>query len=50
MRSLGISEMDAERLEREMDQDKILVIAWGGKEYDTNDYDPAIYYYPHYGV
>lgn len=50
MRSLGISEMDAERLEREMDRDKILVIAWGGKEYTGDDYDSTVYYYPHYVV
>lgn len=50
MRSLGISKMDAERLERDMDQDKILVIAWGGTEYIGEDYDPAVYYYPHYVV
>lgn len=50
MRSLGISRYDAERLESEMDRDKILVIAWGGKEYVDDDYDPAIYYYPHFRV
>ena len=48
MRSLGISERDAERLEHEMDLDKVLVIAWSGKEYDGVEYDPAIYYYPYY--
>lgn len=48
MRSLGITESDAERLESEMDRDKVLVIAWGGKEYYEDDYDPAIYYYPFY--
>ncbi|WP_424767415.1 general stress protein [Paenibacillus sp. sgz302251] len=48
MRSLGISKQDAERLEREMDQDKILVIAWSGQEYNYEDdhYDSAVYYYP----
>jgi hypothetical protein len=50
MRSLGISEQDAERLEQEMDQDKILVIAWGGKEYTGEEFDPYVYYYPHYIV
>jgi hypothetical protein len=50
MRSMGISEQDAERLEREMDQDRILVIAWGGTEYADREYDPSIYYYPHYVV
>ncbi len=48
MRSLGISSYDAERLESEMDRDKVLVIAWGGKEYFGEEYDPAIYYYPYY--
>ena len=45
MRSLGISKYDAERLEHEMDQDKVLVIGWNGKEYVGEDFDPAIYYY-----
>lgn len=45
MRSLGISKADSERLESEMDRDKILVIAWSGKEYRDDDYDPAVYYY-----
>ncbi|MDQ0060355.1 general stress protein [Paenibacillus harenae] len=48
MRSLGLSKSDAERLERELDQDKILVIAWGGREYAGEDYDPYVYYYPNY--
>jgi len=46
MRSLGVSSYEADRLEAEMDRDKILVIAWGGKTYTEEDYDPAIYYYP----
>lgn len=50
MRSLGISEQDAERLEQEMDHDKILVIAWGGKEFKGEEFDPYVYYYPHYFV
>ncbi|OMF23454.1 general stress protein [Paenibacillus sp. FSL H8-0548] len=50
LRSLGVSEQDAQRLEREMDQDKILVIAWGGKEYSGEEFDPAVYYYPQYVV
>lgn len=48
MRSLGISRNEAERLEREMDKDKILVIAWGGKEYYGEEYDSEISYYPYY--
>lgn len=50
MRSLGIAKQDAERLEQEMDKDKILVIAWGGREYIGDEYDPAVYFYPHYMV
>ena len=48
MRSLGIAKYDAERLESEMDRDKVLVIAWGGKEYFGEEYDPAVFYYPYY--
>lgn len=48
MRSLGISLLDAERLEAEMDLDKVLVIAWGGTEYTGEEFDPAIYYYPYF--
>ncbi|URN95009.1 MAG: general stress protein [Candidatus Pristimantibacillus lignocellulolyticus] len=48
MRSLGISKADSERLETEMDRDKVLVIAWSGKEYVGEDYDPAVYYYTYY--
>lgn len=50
MRSLGISEQDSQRLEREMNQDKILVIAWGGEEYSDEEFDPAVYYYPYFVV
>ncbi|WP_409340695.1 general stress protein [Paenibacillus sp. MBLB4367] len=46
MRSMGFTESDAERLEAEMENDKIVVIAWGGTQYGGDDYDPAIYYYP----
>ncbi|AZN38823.1 general stress protein [Paenibacillus albus] len=48
MRSLGISKEYAEYLEGEMDRDKILVIAWGGREYKEDEYDDTIYYYPGY--
>ncbi|MBP3966851.1 general stress protein [Paenibacillus lignilyticus] len=50
MRSLGISKQYAEHLEREMDEDKILVIAWGGREYKNDEYDDTIYYYPTFGA
>ncbi|MBW7476759.1 general stress protein [Paenibacillus oenotherae] len=46
MRSVGISESEAQRLEEEMDRDKIVVIAWGGKPYEDDEYDPDIMYYP----
>ncbi|MCM3626936.1 general stress protein [Paenibacillus glycanilyticus] len=48
MRSLGISKQYAEHLEEQMDRDKILVIAWGGKEYRDDEYDTSVYYYPEY--
>jgi len=48
MRSLGISKADSERLETEMDHDKVLVIAWSGKEYIGEDFDPSVYYYTYY--
>ncbi|GIP33179.1 general stress protein [Paenibacillus sp. J2TS4] len=48
MRALGISPEAAERLEREMDNDKIVVIGWGGEQYDEDRYDPHITYYPPY--
>ncbi|MBD2868029.1 general stress protein [Paenibacillus arenilitoris] len=50
MRSLGISERDAERLEVEMDRDKILVIAWGGKPYEGEEFDPYVHFYPYHMV
>ncbi|QYR20581.1 general stress protein [Paenibacillus sp. sptzw28] len=46
LKSMGVSPEEAERLEMEMDKDKIVIIAWGGSEYDDNDYDPNIVYYP----
>ncbi|MEK3883392.1 general stress protein [Paenibacillus sp. PL2-23] len=47
MRSLGVAENEAERLEAEMDRDVIVVIAWGGREYGDDDFDRDIYYYPY---
>ncbi|MCQ6558836.1 general stress protein [Paenibacillus mendelii] len=47
MRSVGIGADEAERLEQMLDQDKIIVIAWSGKSYESDDdYDPYINYYP----
>jgi hypothetical protein len=50
MRSLGISKQYAEHLEEQMDRDKILVIAWGGKEYKDDEFDSSVYYYPEYRI
>jgi hypothetical protein len=50
MRSMGISKSDAERLEAELDKDKIVVIAWSGVTYTGEDYDSSIGYYPPYVV
>lgn len=47
MRSLGISKWEAERLEKEMDKDAIIVIAWAGHEYDDDDYDHDVFFYPY---
>ncbi|MBH5319947.1 general stress protein [Paenibacillus sp. GSMTC-2017] len=47
MRSLGISKEEADRLEGEMDHDRIVVIAWGGREYLEDDYDRDIYFHPY---
>ncbi|MFD0962109.1 general stress protein [Paenibacillus chungangensis] len=47
MRSLGISVEEAERLEAEMEKDKIVVIAWGGREYEDDDFDRDIVYHPY---
>lgn len=47
MRSLGISQWEAERLEREMDRDAIIVIAWAGHEYHDDDYDHDVFFYPY---
>ena len=46
LRSMGVSKEEAEKLEKEMDNDKIVVIAWGGNQYFDNDYDPDIVYFP----
>lgn len=48
MRSLGISKAHSERLEEEMDRDKVLVIAWSGKEYLGEVFAPAVYYHSIY--
>ncbi|WP_168119680.1 general stress protein [Paenibacillus sp. HB172176] len=47
MRSLGIGKSEAEQLEKEMDQDKIVVIGWRGIEYVDDDYDRDVYFHPY---
>ncbi len=46
LKSMGISPEEADRLEKEMDHDKIVVIAWGGNQFNGDEYDPAVVYYP----
>lgn len=46
MQSMGISAEHAARLEKELDHDKIVVIAWNGKEYTGDNYDSNVRYYP----
>lgn len=46
MRSMGISEQDAARLEAETEQGKIVVIARGGIKYEGDEYDSDIIPYP----
>lgn len=49
MRSLGISEEECSRLLKDMEEDRIVVIAWGGREYKDLDFDRSIYYHPYLG-
>lgn len=44
MKSLGVSNVDAEWLETELDRDMIVMIAWGGQLFSGNDHDPSIVY------
>jgi hypothetical protein len=46
MKSMGFTESETEHLEIEMENDKIVVIAWGGTQYEGDNYDPLIFYYP----
>lgn len=49
MRAVGVSKEHAEHLERELDQGKIVIIAWrGGRRYGDSEYDDTIRYYPPY--
>ncbi len=47
LRSMGVPKDQAELLEAEMDQGKIVILAWGGKMYSDDEYDPNITYYPY---
>lgn len=47
LRSMGVSKEQAELLEAEMDLGKIVILAWGGKMYADDEYDPNISYYPY---
>jgi hypothetical protein len=44
LKSLGVSKVDAEWLEAEMDRDMIVMIAWGGQLFDGEKHDPSIIY------
>jgi hypothetical protein len=44
LRSLGVSKSEAERLEAELDKDKIVVIGWGGQLFTGDNYDESITY------
>jgi hypothetical protein len=47
LRSMGVSKEQSELLETEMDYGKIVILAWGGKMYADEEYDPNISYYPY---
>ncbi|MCL6571546.1 MAG: general stress protein [Bacillus sp. (in: Bacteria)] len=46
LKSMGFSESKTEQLETSLEEDKIVVIAWGGTQYDGDNYDSLIHYYP----
>lgn len=46
MQSMGIPAQQASRLEVELDHDKIVLIAWGGKRFEGDDFDTNVRYYP----
>jgi hypothetical protein len=45
LRSVGIAKEHAEQLEAEMDNGKIVVLAWSGTIYDNDNFDPNIGYF-----
>lgn len=44
MKSLGVSNVDAEWLEAELDKGLIVMISWGGQLFSGDDHDPSIVY------
>jgi hypothetical protein len=46
LRSMGVSNEHAEQLEKEMDNGKIVILAWSGDTYTDNGYDKDISFYP----
>jgi hypothetical protein len=46
LRSMGVSDEHAEQLEKEMDNGKIVILAWSGDTYTDNGYDKDISFYP----
>jgi hypothetical protein len=45
LRSMGVSSEEAERLESEMDNSKVIILAWGGEIFDNENYDSTIKYH-----
>jgi hypothetical protein len=48
MKSMGVSDEHAHQLEREMDNGKIVILAWGGTVYEQGEYDQNVSYFPPY--
>jgi hypothetical protein len=42
--AMGVSKEHADRLEKEMDNGKIVILAWSGTAYDGDKYDDSIQY------
>lgn len=45
LRSMGVSEEESNRLESQMDQGKVVVLAWGGETFHDHNYDSNIKFY-----
>jgi hypothetical protein len=48
MTAMGVAKDKAAHLEKELDNGKIVILAWTGKEYDEDHYDEDISYTPSY--